>query len=119
RALLGRVDIALDPYPYNGTTTTCDTLWRGIPVVSLKGETAASRSGYALLKAVGLEDLVAEDEEAYVRIATGLAQDESRRVELRVGLRARMEGSVLRDEAGFTRALEAAYRAMWREWCGL
>ncbi|MCC6209125.1 MAG: tetratricopeptide repeat protein [Gammaproteobacteria bacterium] len=117
RALLGRVDIALDPYPYNGTTTTCDTLWRGIPVVSLKGETTASRSGYALLKAVGLEDLVAEDEEAYVRIATGLAQDESRRVELRVGLRARMEGSVLRDEAGFTRALEAAYRAMWREWC--
>ncbi|MBK9130300.1 MAG: tetratricopeptide repeat protein [Gammaproteobacteria bacterium] len=117
RALLARVDIALDPYPYNGTTTTCDTLWRGIPVVSLRGETSASRSGYALLKAVGLEDLAAEDEESYVRIAVALAQDAARRAALRSGLRARMEASALRDEAGFTRELEAAYRAMWRQWC--
>ncbi|MBK9130299.1 MAG: tetratricopeptide repeat protein [Gammaproteobacteria bacterium] len=118
RALLARVDIALDPYPYNGTTTTCDTLWRGIPVVSLRGETSASRSGYALLKAVGLEDLAAEDEASYVRIAVALAQDAARRADLRSGLRARMEASALRDEAGFTRELEAAYRAMWRQWCG-
>ncbi|MCC6301814.1 MAG: tetratricopeptide repeat protein [Gammaproteobacteria bacterium] len=118
RELLRRVDIALDPYPYNGTTTTCDTLWRGIPVVSLRGETSASRSGYALLKAVGLEDLAAEDEEGYVRVAVALARDGARRAALRTGLRARMEASALRDEAGFTRALEAAYRTLWREWCG-
>ncbi|MCC6301813.1 MAG: tetratricopeptide repeat protein [Gammaproteobacteria bacterium] len=118
RELLRRVDIALDPYPYNGTTTTCDTLWRGIPVVSLRGETSASRSGYALLKAVGLEDLAAEDEEGYVRVAVALARDGARRAALRSNLRARMEASALRDEAGFTRALEAAYRALWRTWCG-
>ncbi|MGE3480769.1 MAG: tetratricopeptide repeat protein, partial [Gammaproteobacteria bacterium] len=117
RELLGRVDIALDPYPYNGTTTTCDTLWRGIPVVSLRGEASVSRAGYALLKAVGLEGLAARDAEGYVRTAVELAHDAGRRAELRAGLRARMESSVLRDEAGFTRELEAAYRAMWRAWC--
>ncbi|MBK8163005.1 MAG: tetratricopeptide repeat protein [Gammaproteobacteria bacterium] len=118
RDLLERVDIALDPYPYNGTTTTCDTLWRGIPVVSLAGEASISRAGYALLKAVGLEGLAARDAAGYVRTAVELARDAGRRAELRAGLRARMESSVLRDEAGFTRELEAAYRAMWRTWCG-
>jgi predicted O-linked N-acetylglucosamine transferase (SPINDLY family) len=117
RELLRRIDIALDPYPYNGTTTTCDTLWWGIPVVSLTGETSVSRSGHALLKAVGLEELAAPDEAAYVGTAVGLARDADRLMALRAGLRARIEASPLRDEAGFTRELELAYHAMWREWC--
>jgi len=117
RELLRRIDIALDPFPYNGTTTTCDTLWRGIPMVSLAGETSVARSGYALLKMVELEELVAPDEAAYVRIAVELARDADRLMALRAGLRARFEASPLRDEGGFTRELETAYRTMWREWC--
>jgi predicted O-linked N-acetylglucosamine transferase (SPINDLY family) len=117
RDLLSRIDIALDPFPYNGTTTTCEALWMGIPVVSLVGETSVARSGYALLKAVGLEELVARDPTDYVRIAVELARDPARLMALRTGLRGRMETSVLRDEAGFTRALETAYREMWAGWC--
>jgi predicted O-linked N-acetylglucosamine transferase (SPINDLY family) len=115
--LLAQVDIALDPFPYNGTTTTCDVLWMGIPVVSLTGETSVSRSGYALLKSVGLEELVAHDVEEYTAIATALARDPERLDELRSGLRSRLEASPLRDEAGCTRDIEAAYRYMWRQWC--
>jgi predicted O-linked N-acetylglucosamine transferase (SPINDLY family) len=117
RFLLAQVDIALDPFPYNGTTTTCDVLWMGIPVVSLKGETSVSRSGYALLKSVGLEELVAHDETEYVAIAAALAGDLHRLERLRSGMRARLEASALRDEAGCTRDIEAAYRHMWQQWC--
>ena len=117
RELLQRIDVALDPFPYNGTTTTCDTLWRGIPVVSRTGATSVARSGHALLKAVGLEALAVADEAAYVTTAVELAGDPARLAALRAGLRARFEASPLRDEAGFTREIEAAYRAMWREWC--
>jgi predicted O-linked N-acetylglucosamine transferase (SPINDLY family) len=117
REILQRVDIALDPFPYNGTTTTCETLWLGIPVITLLGETSVSRSGHALLKAVGLEELVARDEAEYVRIAVDLARDAERLARLRGELPGRFEGSALRDEPGFTRELESAYREMWRRWC--
>jgi predicted O-linked N-acetylglucosamine transferase (SPINDLY family) len=115
--LTNDIDIALDPFPYNGTTTTCESLWRGIPVVALEGQSSVARSGYALLKAVGLSELCAGDEAGYVRIAAGLAHDPARLAGLRAGLRPRLEASPLRDEAGFTREVEAAYRAMWRRWC--
>lgn len=115
--LLGEIDIALDPFPYNGTTTTCETLWTGIPVITLAGDSSVSRSGCALLKSVGLEALVAADESAYVGIAAGLAADPERLAGLRAGLRARMMASPLRDEEGIARDLEAAYRAMWYTWC--
>ncbi len=116
KRLHGEIDLVLDPFPYNGTTTTCEALWRGVPVVSLKGRTGVSRCGYALLKAVGLEELCAEDERGYVEIATGLGRDLGRLNGLRVGMRRRLEGSALRDEAGFTREVEAAYRSMWRDY---
>jgi protein O-GlcNAc transferase len=116
-ALSSQIDIALDPFPYNGTTTTCEALWMGLPVITLIGETSVSRSGYALLKGVGLEELCAKDVAGYVRIAVGLARDLSRLAALRQGMRARVEASPLRDEAGFARDIEAAYREMWREWC--
>lgn len=117
RELLAQVDVALDPYPYNGTTTTCEVLWEGIPVVSLKGEASVSRSGYALLKLIGLEELVGESEEEYIAIASSLASNLDGLERIRQRLRARVEASALRDEAGFTREMEAAYRNMWRAWC--
>ncbi len=116
-ALLNTIDIALDPFPYTGTTTTCESLWMGVPVVTLIGETSVARSGYALLKGIGLEELAAGDEKEYVAIATALAQDLDRLDALRGGMRQRIASSPLRDEAGLTRDLEAAYRAMWRAWC--
>ncbi len=117
QALLAEIDIALDPFPYTGTTTTCETLWMGIPVVTLAGETSVARSGLALLKSVGLEALVARDAADYVRIATALARDTGRLDRLRREIPARLDASPLRDEAAFTRDLETAYRDMWRRWC--
>ena len=111
-----RVDVALDTYPYHGTTTTCDALWMGVPVVTMAGATHASRVGASLLSAVGLPDLVAGTPEQYVHTAAHLAGDLPRLAELRQTLRGRMAASGLRDEARFTRRLEAAYREMWRAW---
>jgi protein O-GlcNAc transferase len=116
REVLAQVDLALDPFPYNGTTTTCETLWSGIPVVTLSGASSLARSGHALLNLVGLGELVAADPAEYARIAIALAGDAERLGALRGGLRARVEASPLRDEAGLARDIEAAYRAMWRRW---
>ncbi|MBI4184612.1 MAG: tetratricopeptide repeat protein [Proteobacteria bacterium] len=116
-ALYGRVDIALDTFPYNGTTTTLEALWMGVPVVSLVGTRHAGRVGLSLLAQAGLEGLVAGTVDDYVALAARLAGDEARRAHLHRGLRARLESSPLRDEIGFTRRLEAAYRAAWRAWC--
>jgi predicted O-linked N-acetylglucosamine transferase (SPINDLY family) len=115
--LYGRLDIALDPFPWGGGTTTCDALWMGVPVVSLAGRTAVGRGGVSILSNVGLPELVAADPEEYMAIAAGLAQDLGRLSELRQGLRGRMEVSPLMDGAGFARAVEGAYRRMWQAWC--
>jgi len=112
------IDIALDPFPYCGGTTTCDALWMGVPVVSLRGRTAVGRGGVSLLSNLGLGKLVAESVEEYVEIAIGLARDRERMAELRRTLRGRMEASVVMDVARFARHVEEAYRGMWREWCG-
>jgi predicted O-linked N-acetylglucosamine transferase (SPINDLY family) len=117
-ALYGEVDIGLDTYPYNGATTTCEALWMGVPVVTLCGRTHASRMGRSLLKAAGLGELVAETPEGYVQAVLTLAQDRERLAGLRAGLRERLRASALMDEPAHARALEAAYRHMWRQWCG-
>ncbi len=113
-AAYNRIDIALDPFPYNGTTTTCEALWMGVPVVTLAGRRMLSRIGVSLLAAVGLDDLIARDEDDYVAIAAALAADHDRRRDLHRTLRDRMAASALRDEAGFARAMEDAFLRMAR-----
>jgi len=115
--LYRRIDIALDPFPYGGGTTTCDALWMGVPVVSLVGGTAVGRSGLSILSNVGVPELAARAEEDYVRIAAALAGDLPRLGRLRATLRQRMAQSPLMDAPRFTRNIEAAYRQMWRTWC--
>jgi len=110
------VDIALDTFPYCGTTTTCEAMWMGVPAVTLIGQTHMSRVGLSLLTQVGLTDLAAADLDRYVTIAAALAGDLPRLRELRRGFRDRMRASPLLDGAGVTRELEAAYREIWRNW---
>lgn len=112
-----QIDIALDPFPYNGGTTTCDALWLGVPVVALTGNEFVSRMGHALLKNIGLPELATESRQEYVNIAVKLANDLGYLKTLRAGMRARLAASPLRDEIGFTRNLETAYRDMWIKWC--
>ncbi len=112
-----RIDLALDPFPYGGGTTTCDALWMGVPVVSLAGQTAVGRGGLSILSNIGLPELVASDAEQYVGIAAALAQDLPRLSELRATLRDRMTASPLMDAPRFARDVEAAYREMWQRWC--
>ena len=116
-ALYRRVDIALDTFPYNGTTTTCEALWMGVPVVTLAGQAHASRVGVSLLTNAGLPELIAADADNYIRIASRLAADVSRLAALRAGLRGRMAASPLVDAPRFARNVEHAYREMWRAWC--
>jgi protein O-GlcNAc transferase len=115
--LYQRIDLALDPFPYNGMATTCDALWMGAPVLTLPGEMAISRAGWSLLSCIGLGELAASSEEDYVRIAVELAGDLARLAELRSTLRARMSASPLMDAPRFARNVEAAYRFMWERWC--
>ncbi len=111
------VDIALDPFPYNGTTTTLEALWMGVPVVSLVGNRHAGRVGASILANIGLGKLTAASVEEYVSIATSLASDSANLERQRARMRERVSESPLCDEAGFTRALENVYRTMWRDWC--
>lgn len=118
-ALYKRLDIALDTFPYNGTTTTCEALWMGVPVVTLAGKAHAGRVGVSLLSNVGLAELVGETPEQYLAIAANLAGDLQRLAALRSGLRERLANSPLCDEKSFTAKVEAAYREMWRAWAEL
>jgi predicted O-linked N-acetylglucosamine transferase (SPINDLY family) len=113
----GRMDIALDTFPYNGATTTCEALWMGVPVITYAGTLHAGRVGLSLLSQVGLGELVAYDVESYVRKAVSLSQDREHLATWRSTLRTTMLRSPLCDASGFTRELEQAYRHMWRTWC--
>jgi predicted O-linked N-acetylglucosamine transferase (SPINDLY family) len=116
-AWYGRIDVALDTYPYGGTTTTCEALYMGVPVVTLAGRTHASRVGQSLLTRVGHPEWVAHDGPEFVRIAAGLASDHPTLELLRKGLRAEMQASRLMDEKGFARAMETALLSMWHDYC--
>jgi protein O-GlcNAc transferase len=109
-----QIDIALDPFPYVGGTTTCDALWMGIPVITLSGQTAISRGGASILTNINLPELIANSAEDYARIATSLAADLPRLIHLRSALREKMRTSPLMDAPRFARNMEAAYRKMWQ-----
>ncbi len=115
--LYATIDVALDPFPYHGTTSTCEALWMAVPVVTLPGRSCVSRVGPSLLSRVGQGDLVARDAAHYRDIAVGLVRDPARLADLRRTLRGRMASSPLSDGPRFARQLEAAYRDMWRRWC--
>ncbi len=114
-AVYREIDIALDSFPYNGATTTCESLWMGVPVVSLSGDRHAGRMGASILAAVGLEDLVSYNVADHVKTAVALAGDLERLEALRKGLRERLHRSALADAAGFTRALEQCYLDIWQK----
>jgi predicted O-linked N-acetylglucosamine transferase (SPINDLY family) len=112
-----RIDIGLDTLPYNGHTTSLDSFWMGVPVVTLVGQTVVGRAGFSQLMNLAMPELIARTDDEFVRIAAGLAVDLSRLAAMRAGLRERMRQSPLTDAKGFARDVEAAYRAIWRQWC--
>jgi predicted O-linked N-acetylglucosamine transferase (SPINDLY family) len=113
----GEIDLALDTYPYHGTTTTCEALWMGVPSVTLYGPVHVSRVSLSLLTNVGLADFAADSGDAFVETAARAAGDLDRLAELRRTIRQRMAESPLMDARGFAREVEAAYREMWHKWC--
>lgn len=110
-----RIDLVLDTFPFNGLTTTCQALWMGVPVVTLAGVRQAARMGASVLTNLGLESLVADTPSAYLRIAAGLAADRSRLIELRTGMRARLQRSALGDAKRFAADMATACGDMWRD----
>jgi protein O-GlcNAc transferase len=115
--LYGEVDIALDSFPYNGTTTTCEALWMGVPTISLVGTCHVSRVGLSILSRVGLGFFAASTPAEYVAKATALAANPQSLAKIRSSLRARAATSGLCCAKLFSREVESAYRKMWHRWC--
>ena len=113
----GAIDIALDPFPYNGGSTTLDGLWMGVPLVTLAGRMAVQRMGVSVLTAIGLPDLIAQTPEQYLKVALYLAALVPNMPNLRRDVRQSMFSSPIMDEIGHVRDVENAYRDMWRAWC--
>jgi len=113
-----QIDIGLETLPANGHTTSLDAFWMGVPVPTLVGRTAIGRAGVCLLENLGLPELIAKTPEQYVRVVSELAGDWDRLGALRATLRERMRRSPLMDGARFAKDMEAAYRMMWKRWCG-
>ncbi len=118
--LHAQCDIALDPFPYNGGTTTCDALFMGTPAIVLSPQAdalAISRAGVSLLSQIGLERLIAHNLADYVSLAAELAQDAERLAALQQSLPETMRRSPLMNPLQFNQSIEAAYREVWRQWC--
>jgi protein O-GlcNAc transferase len=113
-----RVDLALDPFPYHGTTTTCEAAAMGVPTLTLRGDRHAARVGATINAALGLSDFVTDSIEGYVSAAVALAADTARLADLHATLPGRLAGSPLRDGARLARSFESALRGLWGEWCG-
>jgi protein O-GlcNAc transferase len=115
---LRQVDMTLDPFPINGATTTCESLWLGVPVISLVGDRFYSRAGLSVMNAAGLPDFVAATPEDYLKIPALLAENFQLLAGIRAGLREHLAASPLIDNTGFARNVEKIYREIWAEWCG-
>ncbi len=113
-----QVDVALDPFPFSGSVTTCDALWMGVPVVSCPGETFASRHSLSHLSSVGLTETIARDLNEYVELAVSLAGDQPRLAALRAGLRQRMAASPLCDGKRFATNFMSMLHDVWEQWIG-
>jgi predicted O-linked N-acetylglucosamine transferase (SPINDLY family) len=111
------IDIGLDTLPYNGHSTSLDSIWMGVPVVTQVGSTVVGRAGLCQLMNLGMPELIAETSDQFVSIASELARDLPKLSELRSTLRGRMKISPLMDAARFTQNIETAYAKMWRDWC--
>ena len=112
-----KIDIGLDTVPYNGHTTSLDSFWMGVPVVTRIGSTVVGRAGWSQLCNLGLKELAAESDQQFANIVLNLAADLPRLSELRRDLRDRMKHSPLMDGRRFARNMEAAYREMWKTYC--
>ncbi len=115
--LYNRVDISLDPFPYNGQSSLIDSLYMGVPSIALAGEHAVARVGISLLNTSGCTEFAAETPHDYIRIASELAGDVDRLAKCRATLRDRVRQSRLMDAPAFVKDLEAMYRDIWRQWC--
>lgn len=111
------IDIALDTFPYNGTTTTCEALWMGVPVITCAGEIHACRVGTSLLRQVNLEEFVATNRDDYIHLAKKLVNDPGRILSHRLTLRDRISMSSLMDRERMCDRLENSYHQIWRKWC--
>jgi protein O-GlcNAc transferase len=112
-----RISIALDTFPYNGTTTTCEAMWMGVPVITLAGQTHVQRVGATLLAAAGMSSYIARDINEYERLAVALTNDPHRLINEKTTLRERFMRSRLADVHAFVSQLESTYRRIWRRWC--
>ncbi|MCC6474931.1 MAG: tetratricopeptide repeat protein [Burkholderiales bacterium] len=117
QALHRRADIALDPFPCNGATTTCESPWMGLPVVVLEGDWGVARAGASILGAAGLREWIARSADAYVRCAVEAAREPQALARLRAQMRERLLASALMDGARFVRGLEECLRGAWRQYC--
>jgi len=115
--LYDEIDVSLDTFPWSGHTTACESLWMGVPVITLCGKRFAGRMVASVLTCLGLTEWIAETPEEYRRLAVKMANDLPRLANLRGRLRSMMVQSPLCDGAAFTKKLEDAYRWMWRRWC--
>jgi protein O-GlcNAc transferase len=116
-AAYGEVDVALDPFPHGGGVTTLEATWMGVPTLTLPGDRISSRVSASFLRTLGLTDWIATTPDDYVALARRHAGDIAGLTTLRRGLRARLAASPICDAAAYCRAVEAAYRLMWRRWC--
>ncbi len=115
--LYERLDVALDPFPYNGTTTTCEAAHQGVPTVTLCGERHSTRVGASLFTAMGVPELITASVDEYVRSAIALGTDGARLGVLRTTLRPRMLASPLCDAPTFAARFEGVLRGLWARWC--
>jgi protein O-GlcNAc transferase len=116
-SLYHRIDIALDPFPYAGGTTTCDALWMGVPLITLAGDRAVGRAGVSILTNAAMPQLVTQSKEQYLGIVAGLAHDLPALSEMRQSMRQRLIGSPLMDGFGFARDVEETFVKMWQSYC--
>ena len=114
--LYNAIDVCLDPFPYNGATTTCEALWMGVPVITLLGNRHVGRIGASIMANVDLTNFIAQDIDGYVQLAVEMAANTNYLQEISEGLRERMQRAPLCDGRSFASNVESAYQEMWHRY---